>query len=288
MDYRVREVARIEEHREAFERLRDSPDGLLVPEREPNVTTAELLVENGEPVLAYLPLPEGVGELRAAVRAIPYGETVRQATGLRNKSTVFGMSPRKLYQKRESCRPTALAVERPDEHAVLVWLGDLCREMLEDLAPEVVARDRMTMEPVEPEWRLADRSTWTSGVVNNTTVLPYHVDGANFPTWSAMPVLRRDVVGGHLHLPEYDLTVACRDGWVVAFNGHDLIHGVTPMRTTSADAYRISVVYYSLRGMKDCFTYAVESAEGAIRRTGREDGIAAALKGEQPFDFQPS
>ena len=102
-----------------------------------------------------------------------------------------------------------------------------------------------------------------------------------------MPVLRRGVRGGALHLPEYDLTVACRDGWVVAFNGYELWHGVTPIELAEEDAYRISVVYYSLRGMKDCFSYAIEKSEGAIRRTSREQGIAAALRGDQDFAFQP-
>jgi hypothetical protein len=40
------------------------------------------------------------------------------------------------------------------------------------------------------------------------------------------------------------------------------------------DAYRYSVVYYALRGMKDCFTYAVETAKGKESRTAREDGMA--------------
>jgi hypothetical protein len=32
--------------------------------------------------------------------------------------------------------------------------------------------------------------------------------------------------------------------------------------------------------MKDCFTYAVETAKGKERRTAREDKMAAVLKGE--------
>jgi hypothetical protein len=289
LEYEVVPRRRAVGHEAWRERMRASEDGLTVPDLEPNLTSSTLIIddETREPVLAYLPLPDGVNDLRRAVRNIRYGETLRQSSGLRNKSRTFGMAPRKMYQKRESCRPTALSTDQPDEHAVIVGLGDLCADVLREIAPEVMARDEVTMRVVESEWRLADRSTWTSGVVNNTTVLPYHVDGANFPTWSAMPVLRRGVRGGRLHVPEYDLVVGCRDGWMVAFNGYELWHGVTPLRVAEADGYRISVVYYSLRGMKDCFTYAVEAAEGAIRRTAREDGIAAALKGERPFDFQP-
>jgi hypothetical protein len=117
-------------------------------------------------------------------------------------------------------------------------------------------------------------TTWTSGVVNQNSQLPYHRDGFNFPTWSAMPVIRRGVDGGHLHLPEYDLTVACRDGWAVFFCGQQLLHGVTPMRLTKPDGYRFSVVYYALRGMKDCHTYAEETRAAQNRRAQRERGMA--------------
>ena len=66
------------------------------------------------------------------------------------------------------------------------------------------------------------------------------------------------------------LVCACRDGWVVFFVGNQLLHGVTPMRSITKDAYRYSIVYYALRGMKDCFTYAVEQKRGRENRTRRE------------------
>jgi hypothetical protein len=289
LDYRVERRHRVLGHDEFAERMREDPDGLTVGEVEPNVTDAVLYVddETGEPILANLPLPGGVADLRRAVTRIKFGETVRQSTGKRNKSRTFGMAPRKLYQKRESCRPTALASDQPAEHQVLVDLAVRLGGMMEALAPEVYLRDRETMTAVEDEWRIAEGSTWTSGVVNKTSTLPYHTDGFNFRTWSVMPVVRRGTRGGHLHLPEYDLAVECRDGWTVSFCGFDLWHGVSPIRLVEPDGYRITIVYYSLRGMKDCFTAAVESAEGARRRTAREDALAAAIRGDEALRFQP-
>ena len=52
------------------------------------------------------------------------------------------------------------------------------------------------------------------------------------------------------------------------------------MHTTSPDGYRYSVVYYALRGMKDCFTYAMELGQARAARTEREDHAAAVLRGE--------
>jgi hypothetical protein len=80
--------------------------------------------------------------------------------------------------------------------------------------------------------------------------------------------------GGYLDIPEYGITVACRDGYVTAFNGFDLVHGVTPMTKLAKDAYRYSAVYYAMRRMKDCHTFAVEVGQGRRRRTEREAAAA--------------
>ena len=61
------------------------------------------------------------------------------------------------------------------------------------------------------------------------------------------------------------------------------MHGVTPMTPSAKDSYRYSIVYYALRGMKDCFTFAVETAKARESRTNREDNMAKALKGEIPM-----
>jgi len=111
-------------------------------------------------------------------------------------------------------------------------------------------------------------------VINQSSALPYHRDGSNFDTWSAMPVVRRGMDGGHLHMPEYDITINCRDGWALWFNGHAYVHGVTPMKSRAKDGYRYSIVFYAKRGMKDCHTYAVEIGEARARRTAREASMA--------------
>ena len=72
-------------------------------------------------------------------------------------------------------------------------------------------------------------------------------------------------------------------GWAVYFCGYRWVHGVTPMKVVAEDGYRYSIVYYALRGMKDCFTYAVETARGKKKRTEREDGLVEALTGKTDF-----
>lgn len=280
-DYRVLTRKRLMDKKEADEYL-----GETVPEIEPNITEACVIgdEDTGEPVFAYLPMErDAIARLRRAVLKVKYGTTVRSGTGMTNVSRTFGMSPRKPLAKRDSCRPYTLAQDDPDAHTVIVTTAYALGDQLREIFPEVYERDERTITEVAGDWRMAKDALWTSGVINKTSTLPYHRDGFNFDTWSAMPVIRRNVTGGYLHIPEYDITCATRDGYALYFCGYRLVHGVTPMTQTDKNGYRYSVVYYALRGMKDCFTYAMETARGQDKRTEREDNLAAAIRGERPF-----
>ena len=226
-----------------------------------------------EPILAYFPFPDRTlaALIRKEVLTINWSTTYRSGQGFRNRSRTFGMAPRKTIMSRDSCRPSRLVHEYPTLSSYLDRAAELLSAHIWADLPQIEAADREAVNAVLPEWRLGDDSTWTSGVINQTSTLPYHRDGANFRVWSAMPVFRRGTRGGYLHLPEYDIAIPCRDGWVVCFAGWQLVHGVTPITTVQRDGYRISVVYYSLAGMKDCFTYAMELARGQHTRTARED-----------------
>lgn len=251
--------------------------GEVTPAAEPTVTGATVArdADTGETVYAYLPLG-GVAELRRTVLGIGYHGLAR-AKGSSNKSRNFGYSPRRPVYGREGCRYSGLADEDPEAHRELTrWAGRL-EAMLTGIDPGIAAADAETMAAVDASWKFDESSLWTSGVINRSSRLPYHRDRFNFPTWSAMPVLRRHIEGGYLHVPEYGAVFACRDGWGVFFGGYRLVHGVTPMRTLRPDGYRISIVYYALAGMKDCHTAAEEAVYARKRRTEREREIARRI-----------
>jgi hypothetical protein len=205
--------------------------------------------------------------------------------GFSNQSRTFGMAPRKAMQSRESCRPATLAVAQPEEHAVLIAFASKFASLFREFAPHLFEKDVATIADsgIDEEWKMTDDALWTSGVINKSSQLPYHRDAQNFATWSAMPVVRRNMAGGYLHFVEHDAVVACRDGWVLFFPGYRYVHGVTPMenKDITKDSYRYSVVYYALKGMKDCFTYAVETALGQKTRTDRETHMAKVVTGEE-------
>lgn len=239
-----------------------------------------------EPLFAYLDFTGDLERLRGAVRATPMG-TLLRGSGTRNKSRTFGFAARNVVLRREACKPAALAIDEPTLHAELVAAGVELDRMVREVAPDRVAADAAVVGDVLDEWRLAEGVGWTSGNINQSSALPYHRDRANFATWSAMPVVRRGVRGGFLSVPEYGAVFACDDGTCCFFNGNVVVHGVTPMEFRSEDAYRFSIVYYALRGMKDCFTVALEQSSARKRRSGREVGFAdpeAALKVTMPLN----
>lgn len=282
MEYSVVDARRVLTKEEA-----DNFVGETVGEFEANVTGSTVFrdADTGEPVLAYLPIT-GAADLRWAVRNISYGGGVR-GKNIATKSRTFGASPRRPVYRRYGCHASSVMVDQPDVGAVLSrWAVNL-QAMLAEFAPKQADADAAVLEQVESDWRIGEKTLWTSGVINRSSRLPYHRDSFNFPTWSAMPVLRRSMRGGFLRVPEYDLTLECRDGYAVFFPGHELLHGVTPMTPTRPDGYRYSIVYYALKGMKDCFTAAMETAYAREARTRQERYDAELIREGKPRKLSP-
>ena len=184
----------------------------------------------------------------------------------------FRHGSRKAVLKRESCRPSALYYERPDIEAVLEDTALELSQWIETYLPDISEEDRKEVLPkVLPEWRLGEETIWTSGVINltascpTTGTAPTFTPGRRCPSsaggagrGAASPRVRREFrVPGRV---------------VVYFPGWRIVHSVTPMRKVEEDGYRISVVYYSLKGMMDCHTWAMEQAgRGDADSTGGPD-----------------
>lgn len=251
--------------------------GDTVPDRKANVKGPAVFTdaESGEVVAAYLPL-ENVSRIRRLLPKLTYGG-LQRSNNYNSRSQTFGYQPRRPLRLRESCSTSQTTIQNPEIQAELDKLADQCARAMKKFAPEIVETDKQTLEDVLPEWKMGEEKLWTSGVINHTAQLPYHRDNFNYPVWSAMPVLRRGVRGGHLHIPEYDLVVPCQDSYALFFKGKEFVHGVTPMTKKQEDGYRFSIVFYALRGMKDCYTHAVETQYGQKKRSQREREIAKRL-----------
>lgn len=233
--------------------------------------------DTGEPVLAIFRAEESRA-LRSAVLEAQEAvamSTPRARSGNLNQSVTFGYRPRRPVRSQEGCVLTAFNRDYPNAAAFLSYYSEVLSAQLEYLFPEIAKQGREAVDHVYEDWKLSKSSLWTSGVINRLSQLPYHRDGNNFDAWSVMPVIRRETAGGGLHIPEYGITYAARDATVAAFYGKKLVHGVTPMRRTSPEGYRISAVFYALQGLKDCHTFAEETAYARARRAEREEVIAS-------------
>jgi hypothetical protein len=233
--------------------------------------------DTGDPVAIITRLSSTyAARLRQAVIGLDMATVARMASRMAGQGRTFGWAPKRVVNGRESCRATSAARDFPAEHRVLAELAHHLTHEFELLYTARALADKALLDDeLKPDWRIADGALWTSGVVNRSSMLPYHRDSMNFRTWSAMPTLRHGMRGGYLHVPEYDIVFPCRDGEVTWFCGRELVHGVTPMRMLNPAAYRYSIVYYALSGMRNCRTFAEETAQAAQRRTARERKLAA-------------
>lgn len=258
--------------------------GERVPTLAPNVTGETLIrdAETGEAV-AYYGHVGDCRDLRWAVRTVgEFNGVNRAGSGYRTYSATFGTAPRKPVFQREGCASTAVKRDWPVQHAVLESYAGKCMRILNQVTPEAIEQSTAETSDILDDWRLQPGNLWTAGVINRTVAMPYHTDSSNYDVWSAMPVVRRGIRGGHLHIPEYGAVIECRDSWCVWFPGYRFVHGVTPMKAETPDAYRYSVVFYALRGMKDCATTAMETAYAKVKRTERERSYARQLREVQP------
>jgi len=233
------------------------------------ITEPTLLYDDdeGAVTLAYLRVEqEDTMALVGALRRLDI-PVLKRTKGMQSYSRTFGYHPRNA-RRNNFCGPYSLAKDDPAAHALLVSYAAVVAGAYERYQPAVFERHERLARSVREEW-LLEGGPFTSGIVNRDSPLPYHYDGGNFPAvWSGMLGFKRDVTGGYLAVPAYDLAVEVADGSLTLFDGQGLLHGVTPFVRTSPHAYRFTVVYYSLEQMWNCLPPEKEAVR--IQRIRRE------------------
>lgn len=183
-------------------------------------------------------------------------------SGIGANTVLLGYTaPNKMY-KRYAGKLAPIHIETKQTGDLFMALAPIMWKRFQDTLPEQAKRhDALTRETLHQDWLMAG-TPFSSGVVNDNAVLPYHKDAGNIKdAWSMMLVLRNKVDGGYLDIPEYGITLGVPDLSVMFFCGQSLMHGVTPMVKRSSDAYRFSIVYYTKTALRDC-----GSAEDEIKR----------------------
>jgi hypothetical protein len=174
-------------------------------------------------------------------------------SGIKSANRVFGtLEPNKL-RRRYGCTPAMLDKENPELAHLLGEISLSNFELFKEIdLHRANEHKRIVDEAINRDWLIAG-SPYTSGVINNSAALPYHKDSGNLiGSWSAMLSIRKNMNGGHLHLPEYGVTLGIPDRSVTIFNGQALWHGVTPMIAAKKDAYRFTIVWYAKKKICQC------------------------------------
>jgi hypothetical protein len=226
--------------------------------------------DTGKVVIAYLVVPESYADL------VPYLKRLKFHTGYRADgsptlgSRVVGTTVRNYSRQRDFCTMSALAHDDPEAHAEILAYAVRASRYYAEWNPDLYTVHEQMAERVLGEYRIGD-SPFTSGIVNKDNVLPYHFDAGNFrDVWSLMLGFKKDIAGGYLVLPEYDLSLQIADNSLTAFDGQIALHGVSPFQKLSRSAYRYTIVYYAKTGAWKCLTMDEELVKARGVRTRKE------------------
>ena len=216
-------------------------------------TKSTVIVEDGIPKIIYLDLDElgfDATTIVKALKKIKY-DTSERTGGLKTTSRIFGYAPRVTLRK-DFCSSTSLAREMPTEHDIVCDYAAKVSEIYKDIDPETYGKHKETANKVLKDWKIKE-SPFTSGIINKNNPLKYHFDSGNFKdVYSCMLGFKYNVKGGYLACPQYDCAFEIKNNSVLIFDGQNILHGVTPIQYLSDDAYRYTIVYYSLRAMWSC------------------------------------
>jgi len=198
-------------------------------------------------------------------------------SGIKNANTTFGTAPAVPLRRKWGASPSRLNQEYPAAGYALEELGAACARYFKENLPKEweqhTALEGITN--IHDGWKFRDGEVpWTSGIINKTAALPYHKDAGNVPgSWSAMVVLRKNIDGGHLHIPEIDVWLACNDLSISIFRGRDHLHGVTPFQARNESAYRYSIVYYAKTQLQKALAPGEEIKQAERRATKSADDV---------------
>ena len=178
-----------------------------------------------------------------------------------------------------------MALDHPQEHAAICNMAPFIDQQYKKFFPEVHAKHREAATTVREQWTLPN-SVFTSGIVNHNNPLRYHFDSGNFSqVCSAMIGFRHKTQGGYLACPELGISFEIGDCSLILFDGQKLLHGVTPIKRMAEDAFRYTIVYYSLRDMWHCKTVQDEVDAERKRRTTTERRTTAEREREREKRF---
>lgn len=224
-----------------------------------------IVFEDGKPTLGYFFVPASLlRDIRKVVRGTKTQKSSR-TNGLPTQSTIYGVMPRNNLRV-DYCRFTAASRKEKEYFETMNHYCEVLSEYYEKWFPDNY-RDALAEvnAEVDPEWR-HNKTPFQTININVNHAIKYHRDTGNFrQARSTVLIVKEDIAGGELVVPEYDMTLSQRDGAFTIFDGQGLLHGVLPIRRVTPRGYRASIVFYSMNALKNCYPYQGEIDRLAAR-----------------------
>ncbi|RMD50742.1 hypothetical protein D6827_03420 [Candidatus Parcubacteria bacterium] len=201
------------------------------------INEPHLVNAKGKLLAAYYLPSWDCAEIRDVALSIAY-ET-KQIAGVTTQSVQFG------YQVNG---PTHFTRKHKDKFKVISDYAEYIAAAYRYTFPDVFkAQTEAVNKSIPDRWRL-NNTIFTNGIINYCNVLPYHYDVGNFEgACTCVLTLSHNIKGGYLVFPKLRVAFEPKDCSIAIFDGYYLLHGVTPFRKLSEDAYRITIVYYTMK-----------------------------------------
>jgi hypothetical protein len=233
--------------------LRKVPEGIVGQV----LDESAIIYEDGVPTLGYFIVPDSLlKDIRRVVKGTKAQKSSR-TNGIPTQSTVYGVMPRN-HLRNDYCRFTAHSKSETDFFSVMNKYCEVLCEYYEKYFPENYKAALEEVNEVHADWR-HNVTPFQTININVNHAIKYHRDSGNFRSaLSTVLIVKEDIEGGMLTVPEYDMTLSQRDGAFTVFHGQSLIHGVTAIRRLRPNGYRASIVFYSMNGLKNCYPFQDE------------------------------
>lgn len=191
--------------------------------------------------------PKELTEILKSIKFI----TGWRSWGMLSTSRIFWYSPR-VWMRSDYCNSTSLAKETPDYNDYICDYWKTLNSLYKRFAQDKYEKHMELTEKVLSNWKIKD-TPFTSWIINKNNKLNYHYDAGNFKdVYSCMITIKDWIEGWYLMIPEYNVQVRTFNNSLLMFDGQSVLHGVSPIVKKKPDAYRYTIVYYSLKGMWKC------------------------------------
>ncbi|TKB95744.1 hypothetical protein [Pedobacter cryophilus] len=210
---------------------------------------------SGEIVAVYKRIDFDIDGVLETCLSLKFDERER-TNGLVSKTINFNFSPRNAL-RQNVCRKSRLGVKYPSKHEVFIKQGKNVakwyRSYFKTAYAHQVKSSYVGKKRIHPDY-LIKGTPFTGGVINKNSNLNYHYDKANTSSGiSCMIILKENILGGELILPELNIGFACQNRFLLLFDGKKLLHGVTKIHQAPG-GYRYTIVYYNNSGMNLCLS----------------------------------